>query len=80
MTKTYGSMRYILEQVKYDEHNWRLCGDLKVIALIAEWGILNTAAFFAYGTAAPRKISTIERCGHNELPDVLKLKISEINH
>lgn len=34
MTETYVSMQYILETIKYAEHNWRICADLKVVALL----------------------------------------------
>lgn len=34
MKETYESMQSILVTVKYDEHKWRISGDLKVIALL----------------------------------------------
>lgn len=34
LKETYNSMKLIFEKVKYNEHNWDVSGDLKVIALI----------------------------------------------
>jgi len=34
MKEYYESMKLLLGKVKYDEFNWKLCGDLKVAALV----------------------------------------------
>ena len=34
MKKSYKSMKLLLEEIKYDEFKWYLCGDLKVVALL----------------------------------------------
>jgi len=34
MNETYDNMKRLLGAIKYDEHNWLICGDLKVIALL----------------------------------------------
>lgn len=34
LKETYASMRLIFDKVKYNEHNWDVSGDLKVVALI----------------------------------------------
>ena len=34
MKESYESMKLLLEKVKYDEFKWKLCGDLKVVALL----------------------------------------------
>jgi len=34
MKESYESMKLLLGKIKYDELNWRLCGDLKVVALL----------------------------------------------
>lgn len=34
LKETYESMRLIFQKVKYEEHNWDVSGDLKVVALI----------------------------------------------
>jgi len=31
---SYESMKLLLEKIKYDEFKWKLCGDLKVVALL----------------------------------------------
>jgi hypothetical protein len=34
MKETYENMKILLDSIKYDQHNWLICGDLKVIALL----------------------------------------------
>jgi len=34
MKESYESMKLLLGKIKYDEYKWKLCGDLKVVALL----------------------------------------------
>jgi hypothetical protein len=34
MKEIYESMKLLLGKIKYDEFKWKLCGDLKVVALL----------------------------------------------
>lgn len=34
MKESYDNMKYLLTCIKYDEHQWQICGDLKVVALL----------------------------------------------
>lgn len=34
LKETYDSMRNILEKIKYNEYKWKICGDLKVVAIL----------------------------------------------
>ena len=34
MRKSYETMKLLLGKIKYDEFKWRLCGDLKVVAML----------------------------------------------
>ena len=34
MTETYDNMKLLLRSIKYEDHDWLICGDLKVIAII----------------------------------------------
>ena len=34
LKETYESMELVLVKIKYEEHQWQICGDLKVVALI----------------------------------------------
>ena len=34
MNETYESTKLLLATIKYDEFNWKLCGDFKVVALL----------------------------------------------
>lgn len=33
--ETYAKMKHILEKVRYDDHKWRICCDLKVVAMLS---------------------------------------------
>jgi len=34
MKESYENMKLLLGKIKYDEFKWKLCGDLKVVALL----------------------------------------------
>ena len=34
MKETYESMKLLLQKIRYEEHEWNICGDLKVVALL----------------------------------------------
>ena len=34
MKESYDSMKLLLGKIKYDEFKWKVCGDLKVVALL----------------------------------------------
>ena len=34
MSETYENIKLVLEMIKYHEHNWLICADLKVVALV----------------------------------------------
>ena len=34
LKESYDTMRIVLEKVKYSEHNWTICGDLKVLSML----------------------------------------------
>ena len=34
MKESYESMKLLLGKIKYDEFKWKLCGDIKVVALL----------------------------------------------
>jgi len=34
MKETYQNLKRLLQQIKYDEHQWIICGDLKVLSLL----------------------------------------------
>ena len=52
-------MKMLLTKIKYDEHKWMVCGDLKVLSImLGQLGVIpNTLAFCVYGTVE-LKIST----------------------
>ena len=34
MNGTYDIMKNLIQEIKYEEHNWLICGDLKVISIL----------------------------------------------
>ena len=34
LSESYETLKLVLEKVKYHEHEWQICGDLKVIGLL----------------------------------------------
>ena len=34
MKETYINMKVLLNSINYNEHKWKICGDLKVIAIL----------------------------------------------
>ena len=34
LKETYENMKLLLTKIKYDEHKWMLCGDLKVLSML----------------------------------------------
>ena len=59
MKESYKTMKRLLGKIKYDEFNWKLCGDLKVVPLVLgmQLGTQNTALCCASGTAGTRRIT-----------------------
>jgi len=57
--ESYKSMKLLLGKITYDEFKWKLCGDLKVVALLLECisGTQNTAVSCVSGTAGTRRIT-----------------------
>jgi hypothetical protein len=34
LSESYETLKWVLEKIKYHEHEWQICGDLKVIGLL----------------------------------------------
>lgn len=34
LKESYENVKYVLEKIRYDEHRWQFCGDLKIITII----------------------------------------------
>ena len=51
MRESYESMELLSGKIKYDEFKWKLCGDLKVVALLLgiQLGYTNTSVSCASG-------------------------------
>jgi len=59
MKESYERTKLLLGKIKYDEFKWKLCGDLKIVALHSERnsGTQNTAVSCGSGTAGTRRIT-----------------------
>jgi len=57
--ESYESMKLLLGKIKYDEFEWKLSGDLKVVVLLPgmQLGTKNTAVCCVSGTAETRGIT-----------------------
>ena len=65
MKETYEIMCHILQAIIYENHCWRICGDLKVIGLLMglQSGFTKFPCFCVYGTAEIQKIPyKIKKC------------------
>ena len=36
LSESYETLKLVLEKIKYHEHEWQICGDLKVIGLLLD--------------------------------------------
>uniref|UniRef100_A0A8D8TYE9 Uncharacterized protein n=1 Tax=Cacopsylla melanoneura TaxID=428564 RepID=A0A8D8TYE9_9HEMI len=65
MKETYESMKLLLDKIKYDEHKWKLCGDLKVIALLLglQLGYTKYCCFLCEWDSRDRKNHYIKKDG-----------------
>ena len=34
LTESYENLKFVLESLQYSQHNWKICGDLKIISVI----------------------------------------------
>ena len=60
MKESCEGMKLLLGKIKCDEFKWKLCGDVKVVALLLgmQLGTQNTAVSCVSGTARTRRITT----------------------
>ena len=68
MKETYESMKELLSCIKYEQHQWHLSGDLKVVALLLglQGGYTKYSFVFVNGTAGPGNPIMSRKSGHNE--------------
>lgn len=48
MKETYENIKHMLQSIKYGEHQWEICGDLKVVGLVMglQGGYTKYCCFF----------------------------------
>ena len=57
MKESYDSMKLLLGKMKFDEFKWKLCGDLKFVALLLRMKLGYTKYHCGSGTAGTRRIT-----------------------
>ena len=59
MKESYESMKLLLGKINFDEFKWKLCGDLKAVALLLEMQYTKYCCFLhVCGTGGVRRITT----------------------
>ena len=55
LSESYETSKLVLEKIKYHEHEWQICGDLKVIGLLLglQRDTQNAPVSYASGIAGP---------------------------
>ena len=76
LKETYENIQLILTKVKYSDHQWMICGDLKVICMVLgqRQDLLSSHAFCANGTAEPESNTGSETSGQFAKLSFLELK------
>jgi len=57
MKENYESMKLLMGKIKYDEFKWKLCGDLKVVALLVgmQLGYTKYCCFLCQSDSSDKK-------------------------
>ena len=55
LPESYETLKLVLEKIKYHEHEWQICGDLKVIGLLLDYKVAtqNVPVSYSSGIAGP---------------------------
>lgn len=68
MKETYDNKKELFRCVNYDQHQWQLCGELKVVALFLDLQIGYTKHYFffhANGIVVQEIPTTSRKIGHS---------------
>ena len=65
LKETYEAVKFVLLSIKYEEHAWQICVDLKMVNFLLgqQSGLQSFPAFYATGTAGPGLSTGRGRCG-----------------
>ncbi|GBM73724.1 hypothetical protein AVEN_251167-1 [Araneus ventricosus] len=69
MKETYETFKHMLSSIEYSKHSWRICADLKVIAVLVELQAGCTKCFCflcQWDSRDRRKHYITRRCGPND--------------
>ena len=64
LKESYNAMKMVLTKIKYSEHDWKICGDLKMICILL--GQQNFLVFCVYGIVELAKNIGLRRIGQRE--------------
>ena len=55
LPESYETLKLVLEKIKYHEHEWQICSDLKVIGLLLDYkeATQNVPVSYSSGIAGP---------------------------
>ena len=69
LAETYQNKKMSLTKIKYDEHKWMVCGDLKVLSILLDQqgAIPNTLAFCVYETVELKMSTGFVSNGQREM-------------
>ena len=68
LKESYDAMKMVLTKIKYSEHNWKICGVLKMICILLEQNGFTKFPFFfcVYGIVELAKNVGLRRIGQRE--------------
>ena len=68
MKENYNDLAIILERIKYQDHQWMVCGDFKMLMMfwISRQAKLNTYASYEYGIVEPNNSTGLKVIRHSE--------------
>ena len=77
MKKSYDSMKQVFEKLKYSEHNWKICGDLKIVCMLLgqQGGYRKHPCFLCLWDSRAKK----DHCVKQDWPKRTELVVGEKN-
>ena len=68
LKETYDNMTLLLKLIKYNDHNWIICGDLKIIGIILglQGGYTKMPCFYVNLTVEHMLYTGIKKTGHQD--------------
>jgi len=76
LQEKYDNIKVVLEKIQYDEHQWVICVDLKMVCFLLgqQSGYTNYLIFYAYGIVEPKLNIGLEKIGQGGTVSMLGRK------